>query len=170
MYIWLENLKYNILNFKTTYYNLIFPMQLRDTDLSLKLAYELTINNIKTSFICITNSNSSSPTLIISLEDTPISFQPRSFLIILRERINQYGHGLRITSFQPSQAFIIGLEMGWSKKKIDLIFVLWCIEELWIMVLVPSCWLSMLYWLFMYEENFYKFVGVVGRLTLFKDN
>jgi hypothetical protein len=112
MYIWLENLKYNILNFKTTYYNLIFPMQLRDTDLSLKLAYELTINNIKKSFICITNSNSSSPTLIISLEDTPISFQPRSFLIILRERINQYGHGLRITSFQPSQAFIIGLEMG----------------------------------------------------------
>lgn len=92
-------------------------MQLRDTDLSLKLAYELTINNIKTSFICITNSNSSSPTLIISLEDTPISFQPRSFLIILRERINQYGHGLRITSFQPSQAFIIGLEMGWSTKK-----------------------------------------------------
>lgn len=92
-------------------------MQLRDTDLSLKLAYELTINNIKTSFICITNSNSSSPTLIIPLEDTPISFQPRSFLIILRERINQYGHGLRITSFQPSQAFIIGLEMGWSTKK-----------------------------------------------------
>jgi hypothetical protein len=35
----------------------------------------------------------------------------------LRERINQYGHGLRITSFQPSQAFIIGLEMGWSTKK-----------------------------------------------------
>jgi hypothetical protein len=90
----------------------------------------------------------------------------------LRERINQYGHGLRITSFQPSQAFIIGLEMGWStkKKNIDLIFVLWCIEELWIMVLVPSCWLSMLYWLFMYREKFYKFVGVVGRLTLFKDN
>lgn len=117
MYIWLENLKYNILNFKTTYYNLIFPIQLRDTYLSLKLAYELTINNIKTSFICITNSNSSSPTLIIPLEDTPISFQPRSFLIILRERINQYGHGLRITSFQPSQAFIIGLEMGWSTKK-----------------------------------------------------
>lgn len=112
MYIWLENLKYNILNFKTTYYNLIFPIQLRDTYLSLKLAYELTINNIKTSFICITNSNSSSPTLIIPLEDTPISFQPRSFLIILRERINEYGHGLRITSFQPSQAFIIGLEMG----------------------------------------------------------
>jgi hypothetical protein len=35
----------------------------------------------------------------------------------LRERINEYGHGLRITSFQPSQAFIIGLEMGWSTKK-----------------------------------------------------